>query len=228
MDAKNTLSKHLVVGILSIGLAFILRFLLDNSWSVSFARVSFFLLFLVLAIGPIMRMKKSTGLLFYFTPLSWRGEIGIWFFITGLAHFVFVLMRRPLSELIKIGGSGYGLTNLLGLIALVWALFLAATSFGKIIKFLGVDLWKKLHTMTYVVFYLVAAHFIYFQFFSTYGEVGPDWFGYLAVALTIIIIVMQVTAFSCMIKKHKGESCLIEQPKPVKSKSVKSSKGSKK
>jgi DMSO/TMAO reductase YedYZ heme-binding membrane subunit len=77
-----------------------------------------------------------------------------------------------------------------------------------VIKFLGVDLWKKLHTLTYVVFYLIAAHFIYFQFFSTYGEVGPDWFGYLAVTMTAIIIILQLIAFTCMIKKHRGEECL--------------------
>jgi sulfoxide reductase heme-binding subunit YedZ len=209
MDAKNTLWQHLIVGISSVGLALIFKFLLNNSWSVSFARVSFILLFLVLAIGPIMRMKKSVkDLESFFTPLSWRGELGIWFFITGLTHFIFVLLRRPFSELIKIGGGGYGLTNLLGLVALVWALLLAVTSFGTVIKFLGVELWKKLHTLTYVVFYLIAAHFIYFQFFSTYGEVGPDWFGYLAVTMTAIIIILQLIAFTCMIKKHRGEECL--------------------
>jgi sulfoxide reductase heme-binding subunit YedZ len=206
MDAKNTLRQHLIVGIFSVGLAFIFRFLLDISWSVSFARVSFFLLFLVLAIGPIMRMKKFVKkLLPNFIPLSWRGELGIWFFITSLAHFVFVLLRSPLSELIKIGGSGYGLTNLIGLIALVWALFLAATSFGKVIVFLGVDLWKKLHSLTYVVFYLVAVHFIYFQFFSTYGVIGPDWFGYFAVVMTVIVIIIQIIAFILTVTKYRKE-----------------------
>tara|TARA_Y100000310_G_scaffold320401_1_gene376832 strand:- start:1958 stop:2620 length:663 start_codon:yes stop_codon:yes gene_type:complete len=216
MDCKNTLWQHLIVGILSLGLSFAFRYLLDIPWSTSFARVSFFLLFLVLIIGPIMRMKKSTDLLSSVSPLSWRGELGIWFFIISLLHFIFVLMRSPLSELIKIGGSGYALTNLIGLIALIWALVLALTSFGKVINFLGVDLWKKLHTLTYVVFYLVAAHFIYFQFFSTYGEVGPDWFGYIAVIMTVIIIIMQVVAFIFMIKKTQTESCLVDKPKSSK------------
>lgn len=215
MDAKNTLKQHLIVSIFSLGLAFIFKFLLGTSWSVSFARVSFILLFLVLVIGPIMRMKKSGGnLLPSFAPSSWRGEIGIWFFITGLTHFIFVFLRRPLSELIKLGGGGYGLANLLGLIALFWALLLAATSFGKVIAFLGIDLWKKFHTLTYVVFYLVAGHFIYFQFFSTYGEIGPDWFGYLAVIMTGIIIALQLFAFLLMIIKYRKEvSTPGQQPK---------------
>ena len=68
------------------------------------------------------------------------------------------------------------------------------TSFGKIISFLGVSLWKWLHSFTYVVFYLVFGHFIYFQFFSTYGEIGPDWFGYTSVAMTIIVVILQLVA----------------------------------
>ena len=62
-----------------------------------------------------------------------------------------------------------------------------------------------------MVFYLVSAHFIYFQFFSTYGKIGPDWFGYLAVAMTIIIIIMQLIAFICMIKKYRKEVSPSEQ-----------------
>ena len=58
MDAKNTLRQHLIVGIFSLGLVAIFRFLLDISWSVSFARVSFILLFLILIIGPAIEMKQ--------------------------------------------------------------------------------------------------------------------------------------------------------------------------
>ena len=155
-------------------------------------------------IGPVMRLKRPTeGSTPLFAPWSWRGELGIWFTLTALTHFVFVLLRRPLSALIKIGGEGYGLANLLGLIALFWAVLLAITSFGKIIAFLGVDLWRWLHGLTHAVFYLVAGHFIYFQFFSTYGDAGPDWFGYMAVAMVAVVIILQLVTFVLMITKHR-------------------------
>lgn len=204
MDAKNTLRQHLIVGIFSLGLASIFKFSLNTSWSVSFARVSFILLFLVLIIGPLMKLKQSKQNSSYlFVPMCWRGELGIWFFITAITHFIIVLIRRPLSELISLGGGGYALSNLLGLVALFWALLLTATSFGKVIEFLGVDLWKWLHGLTHAVFYLVSGHFIYFQFFSTYGDIGPDWFGYLAVAMAVTIILLQLITFSLMIAKHR-------------------------
>ena len=62
-----------------------------------------------------------------------------------------------------------------------------------------------------MLFYLVSGHFIYFQFFSTYGEVGPDWFGYMAVVMAIIIIVLQLIAFIIAVSKHKKEANLIEK-----------------
>lgn len=206
MDAKNTLRQHLIVGIFSLCLVFIFKFLLDISWAVSIARVSFILLFLVLIIGPIMRLKKPTQTSSpLFAPWSWRGELGIWFTITAVTHFIIILSGRSFSKLISIGGGGYGLSNLLGLIALFWALLLTATSFGKVIAFLGIDLWKWLHSLTHAVFYLVSGHFIYFQFFSTYGEVGPDWFGYLAVAMAVTVIVLQLSALLFNITKHREE-----------------------
>ncbi|MCR4323577.1 MAG: ferric reductase-like transmembrane domain-containing protein [Nanoarchaeota archaeon] len=206
MDARNTFRQHLIVGIFSLGLVCFFHYFLDVSWTVSFARVSFILLFLVLIIGPIMRLKKPTeSSTPFLTPWSWRGELGIWFTLMALVHFIILLTGRSLSSMIKLGGEGYGLTNLLGLIALFWALILTATSFGKVIVFLGIDLWKWLHSLTHVVFYLVSGHFIYFQFFSTYGGRSPDWFGYLAVAMVIIVVVLQLIALLLMITKHREE-----------------------
>lgn len=207
MDAKNTSTQHIIVCIFSLVLVLVFKFLLGTPWSTSLGRVSFILLFLILIIGPAMRLKKPTKSSSPLTtPWSWRGEIGIWFALTALIHFIIVIADRPFLILIKIGGGGFGLANLLGLIALFWTLLLAATSFGKIISFLGIGSWKWLHSSTYVIFYLVAGHFIYFQFFSTYGEIGPDWFGYTAVTMAIIIIALQLTAFIMTVAKYRKEN----------------------
>lgn len=208
MDAKNTPIQHIIVCIFSLALVSIFKFLLKISWSTSFARVSFILLFLILIIGPIMRLRKpvdSSSLLTI--PFSWRGELGIWFTLTALIHFIIVIASRPLSNLIKIGGDGFGLSNLLGLIALFWALLLTATSFSKVIAFLGIKSWKWLHSLTHAIFYLVFGHLIYFQFFSTYGKVGPDWFGYATVVMMIIVIALQLITFIVEVKKHRKEVC---------------------
>jgi methionine sulfoxide reductase heme-binding subunit len=212
MDADNTWTQHAITGIFSISLILIFRFLLNTTTSQAFSRVSVILLFLVLIIGPISKLrgpeKCSTILMM---PGCWRGEVGIWFALTGLIHFIIVGISRGFLELIKIGGSGFGLTNLLGLLALIWALILTITSFRKVIVFLGAESWRWINSFTYVIFYLIFAHLIYFQFFSTYGEIGPDWFGYLAVAMAIIVLVLQATAFIKVIlnSRTKSNSCAI-------------------
>jgi len=204
MDLKNTPRQHAIVGIFAIALVVFYNLVLHIEWSTAFGRASFVLLFLVMIIGPIMRLKKPTeNASPLIAPWSWRGELGIWFALMGLAHFIIILTERPLASLIKIGGSGFSLANLLGLVALVWGLVLMATSFNKVIMYLGIPSWKWLHSFTNVIFYLVCAHFIYFQFFSTYGEIGPDWFGYMAVIMAGVIIVLQLMAFIVSIKKYR-------------------------
>lgn len=196
MDVKNTPSKHFITSVFSLALVLGQYYLLATDWTVAFARTAFVLLFLILIIGPLVRIKvPSKKMAPMIRPWSWRGELGIWFTIMALAHFIILLIERPLARLIRIGGSGYSLTNFIGLIALIIAIILAFASWGKIIKFLGVRSWLVLHSLTYVVFYLVAAHISYFQFFSDRGEIGPDWFGWLATAMTILVIMLQVIAF---------------------------------
>jgi len=196
MDIKNTPSKHLAVGIFSLGIMLAFHYLLKMEWTLAFARVAFILLFLILIIGPWVRIKvPSQEVLPKIKPWSWRGELGIWFAIMALAHFIILLIERPLTQLIKLGGSGYSLTNFIGLIALIISIILAFASLEKVIKFLGVMSWRVLHSLTYVVFYLVAAHIVYFQFFSSHGEIGPDWLGWLEVGMTVVVIILQITAF---------------------------------
>lgn len=203
MDVQNNPSKHIIVGVFSIILVLAQYYLLDTEWPAAFARTAFVLLVLVLIIGPLVGLKVINKEMHpKIEPWSWRGELGIWFTIMALAHFIILLIERPLTDMIKIGGSGYSLTNFIGLIALVISIILSFASLGRVIKFLGVVSWRVLHSLTYVVFYLVAAHLIYFQFFSSYGEVGPDWFGWLAVILSSLVIILQIAAYIQTVRRQ--------------------------
>lgn len=204
MDAQNTPIQHFIVFSLFSILVLVLHYALGIEWTVVFARTAYILLFLVLIIGPAVKIKSPKNVPSpLHLPWSWRGELGIWFAISSMIHFVIVLLGAPLSRLIRIGGSGYGLANLMGLVALILTILLAATSFHKVIVFLEVKAWKWIHTFVYVIFYLVTAHMMYFQYFSTHGEVGPDWFGYMGTAMAIIVILLQFLAFFVIVRKNK-------------------------
>jgi sulfoxide reductase heme-binding subunit YedZ len=199
MDIRNTFKQHLIVGLLSAGLVSLFHYVLDTNLVVAFARTSLILLSSTLIIGPAIILKKSkTEPLSIKAPLSWRGELGIWFTVTALIHFVLFMNGFPNWSLLKalgggIKGGGLGIANFIGLIALVWAIILSATSFNKVIRFLGSS-WKWIHNFNYVIFYLVSSHMIYFQFFSTYRG-GPDWFGYVSLVLVSLVVVLQVAGF---------------------------------
>lgn len=208
MDGFNTVKQHFIVGVFASLLVGLL-YSLGVPLAAAFARTSFLLLFLTLIIGPITKIKtpnkpKSVLLM----PLAWRGELGIWFTITGLLHVVVLAFDRPITSFIEVGGSGYALANLLGLIALLMALVLSATSCTYAIRKLGVDSWKWIQNFAYVIFYLLVGHYLYFQFFSTYGDKpGPDWFGYTAVIMSLLVILLEVVAFVVVVRSEdvKGE-----------------------
>lgn len=139
----------------------------------AFGGGSFFLLWFAMFIGPAALLWKP---LTRFT--SYRREVGIWFFLISAVHGYLILdgwvrwgvweffgyQYIPQLETYLRVESGFGLSNLMGLVALVLALVLASTSFDKAVSWLGVSSWKWLHMLSYVIFYLAALHVVYFAF----------------------------------------------------------------
>lgn len=139
----------------------------------SFGVGASFLIWFVALVGPAARLWPVLGRM-----LPWRRELGIWFALVALVHFYLVWdgwARWNVRELLGYQyvpeldmylrfEPGFGLANLMGLTALLFALVLAATSFDRAVSFLGISSWKWLHTFTHVIFYLVALHSVYFAF----------------------------------------------------------------
>jgi len=175
---KAVLLRHLLVGIISSALVYLV-WLLNRTWGPdmqlwkAFGGASFFLLWFTMFIGPMAKL---------WTPLirltSYRREVGIWFFLIALVHGYLILdgwvrwgvweflgyEYVPQLETYLRVESGFGLANLIGLVALVLALVLATTSFDKAVSWLGISSWKWLHMLSYVIFYLGALHVVYFAF----------------------------------------------------------------
>jgi len=176
---------------------------------------SFILLFLALALGPMARFSRAIASL-----LPWRRELGIWFTILALVHTLLVLngwvrwdwMRffgyefiEPLDRYARIE-PGFGLSNLIGIIATFIAIPLMITSANWAIKCLGGSSWKWLHYESYTVFYLVALHSIYFLFVhytESFHRPVPEslnWFRYPFLVSTVILLTLQMSAFFSAIR----------------------------
>jgi sulfoxide reductase heme-binding subunit YedZ len=96
---------------------------------------------------------------------------------------------------------GFGLANLMGLVALAWLLILAVTSSDRAVRALGPAAWKWLQTGAYVVFYLSVLHAGYFLFLhyslSFHKPPAPsNWFRWPLVVMGLTVVALQFAAFA--------------------------------
>ncbi|WP_412026473.1 ferric reductase-like transmembrane domain-containing protein [Deinococcus yunweiensis] len=168
------------------------------------------LLFTSLAIGPAGVLWPRLARL-----RAWRREVGIWFGLLALLHTAVILqgwLRWDMARLLgyeyvpQLGRvarlePGLGLANLLGLAAAALTLMLLVTSSDRAIRRLGPSAWKFVQLASYPVFYLSALHTAYFVFMhfsaSFHRPVPTDanWFRLPFLALTALLIALQVAAF---------------------------------
>lgn len=176
------------------------------------------LLLVTVALGPLARLARPARRL-----LPWRRETGIWFGLLASLHAVLILngwARWSLERLFgyefvpQLGRTarmepGFGLANLLGLLALAWTIALVATSTDRAVRWLGPKSWKWLHNATQTVFWLVTAHVGYFLFLhytlSFHRQPPPpDWFRLPFVALALAVIGLQVAAFVVTTRRQRA------------------------
>ncbi len=200
---KTLLLRHILVGSTATALAYGIflsrdEFPFDVSIWRALGDTAFIFLFFTLAVGPLAKLWKP-ALRF----VSWRRETGIWFALLALAHFIRVIDYALLEP-------GIELARLLGFVALFWALVLAATSSDRAVNFLGPSAWKWLHGMAYVIFYLVAAHAMYFLFWH-YPE--TNWFQYAYVGMVFAVPLLQIAAFVKEVVRQRAGKVILETKK---------------
>lgn len=186
----------------------------------AFGDAAMVLLFVTLALGPGARLLTSVG-----RALPWRREMGVWFAIMALVHSLLVFdgwvewdLGRMLGyEFIpQLGRTarlepGFGLSNLVGLIALAWALLLAVTSSDRAVAALGAAAWKWLHNGAYVVFYLTVLHAAYFLFMhytvSFHRTMPPpNGFGWPLLGMGLAVAFLQWAAFIRTVRRRRKVS----------------------
>jgi sulfoxide reductase heme-binding subunit YedZ len=168
------------------------------------------LLLIALAAGPAARLWPGARRL-----QRYRRELGVWFGVLALAHTVLILDGWAEWDALRFLGyefvpqlgrtarlePGFGLSNLLGLAAMVMTVLLMATSTDWAMRKLGGRAWKFLQTSSYTVFYLVTLHTAYFLFMhytaSFHRRVpdDPNWFRWPFLALALGLVALQAAAY---------------------------------
>jgi len=132
------LYRHLLIG--GISALLLLGFWLSRlDWTPdmrlwrAFGDAGFVLLFLTLSIGPLAKLWHPANRLF-----SWRRELGIWFGVTAIIHSVLIIDGWVQWNVLRFLGyeflpqleryarvePGFGLANLIGLVALFFTVVL--------------------------------------------------------------------------------------------------------
>lgn len=227
--SRRGLLKQIVVGVLAVVLASLFwRSHMEwdpemRLWK-AMGDASFALFALALAVGPLSTLWAPARRL-----LPWRRAFGIWFALVALFHAYLVWdgwarwdfgRLFGYEDLTPVGGPeqvmtdpGFGLANLIGLVALFWALVLAATSSDWVMRLLGARGWKYVQQYAYVVFYLVGIHGAYFLFMHyelslksivfRKGVPDPNWFRFWFVGALATVFLLQVSAFARTVSRRR-------------------------
>lgn len=183
--------------------------------------VSLIFLYLTLALGPATRFLPALG-----RALPFRRELGIWFGIFAIIHTILILdgwaqwsffrfmgyeVVPGLGDNVRIE-SGFGMANLLGLLAVLIALPLLATSTDWATRMLGGSAWKFLHYSAYTIFFLVAIHtvyFLYIHFTASFHRTPPpdaNWLQIPFAVLTAVVLALQAGAFFKTVRRRRLRS----------------------
>jgi nitrite reductase/ring-hydroxylating ferredoxin subunit/DMSO/TMAO reductase YedYZ heme-binding membrane subunit len=129
-----------------------------------FATAAFILLHIVLIIGPLARLSDK------FLPLLYnRRHLGVTTFVVGAIHGVFATFQfhafGDLNPIVSILVSNTRFNSIpdfpfqiLGLLALAILFLMAVTSHDFWLKNLSAPVWKRLHTLVYLVYALLVGH----------------------------------------------------------------------
>lgn len=219
---KKSSIRHAIVGITALALVY--SFWLGHyEWQEemriwkAFGDAAYLSLAFTLIIGPLSKLWNTAKFL-----MPWRREIGIWSTILAVAHGILISNGWINWNVAKFFGyefvpqlgriarlePGFGLANLIGLVAFLWLVTLAITSSDRVMRALGNQSWKWLHNGSHMIFYLAAIHTSYFLFIhyteSFHRDVAPQGIFIIPfIVATIAIPVLQFSAYIKVVKTRK-------------------------
>ena len=191
VSRRATLWRHVIVVALAAALVGIFAQYVHGQWSAmhkwnrAFGDASLVLVTLSFGIGPLSRIYRRSVRL-----VPYRRELGIYAFVLALVHGIIILVGWVEFDLMRLFGfefhpqlqryvmfqSGFGLGNAIGILALVLALLLAATSSDFALRKLGASGWKFIQMGALPLWWLTVAHVAYFLYahFLSFHRQTPD------------------------------------------------------
>ncbi len=144
-----------------------------HRWNRAVGDMSFVMVALSMATGPLSRLIPVFRKL-----IPFRRELGIYGIILAAIHTMIILIGWVNWDFWRLFGfelhpagvyvmvqQGFGMANVIGIIALVYGLVLALSSSNWSQRLLGASVWKFLQQSAYVMWMLIVVHTAYFLYF---------------------------------------------------------------
>lgn len=218
---KSWWRRHLIVILLSVlGTAALLYSRAEWSamhrWNRAVGDLSQIMVAFAMMLGPLSRLWRSTARL-----LPYRRELGIYAVVLAFVHATIILIGWVEVDLMRLFGfefhpglqeyvmvqHGFALANIVGILALLYGIVLAATSNDFSLRKLGDSVWKYVQQGTYVLWWLSVLHTGYFLFlhFLDYhrNTPEPNWAQWPFVALVTLVLVLQIAATNVTWRKSR-------------------------
>jgi len=179
-----------------------------HRWNRAVGDMSVVLVSFSMVIGPLARLWPV-----FRGAIPWRREFGIYGVLLAFIHTIIILAGWVQWDLMRIFGyefnpainayvmfqHGFGLANVIGIVALVYGAVLALASSNWSQRLLGGPVWKFLQQSAYVLWMLIVIHTAYFLYlhFQDYhrNTPAPNWAQIPFAALVALIILLQFAAF---------------------------------
>jgi len=187
-----------------------------HRWNRAIGDVSLLMIAFSMAIGPLSRLVPRMR-----AAIPWRRELGIYGVLLAFVHTIIILAGWVEWDLIRIFGyqlhpsgvyvmlqHGFGLANVIGIIALLYGLVLAISSSDWSQRMLSGTVWKFLQQSAYVLWMLIVVHtayFLYLHFQDYHRSVPePNWAQWPFAGLVTTIVVLQLAASWKTWKSRRG------------------------
>jgi len=188
-----------------------------HRWNRAVGDMSLVLVALSLAIGPLARLWKM-----FRSAIPWRREIGIYGVLLAVIHTIVILdgwvewnlirlfgyEMHPVTGLYVMLQHGFGLANVIGILALLCGIVIAATSNDWSQRLLSGSIWKFLQQGAYVLWMLIIIHtayFLYLHFQDFHRKVpDPNWAQMPFAILVGLVTLLQLAAFLKTWRTRRG------------------------
>ena len=179
-----------------------------HRWNRAVGDMGLLLVAFSMAIGPLARLGK-----YFRFALPWRREMGIYGVLLAIIHTVIILAgwvewdlirlfgyeRHPATGLYVMLQHGFGLANVIGIVALIYGIVLALVSNDWSQRLLSGSVWKFLQQGAYILWMLIVIHtayFLYLHFQDFHRNVpDPNWAQAPFAGLVVLVTLLQVAAF---------------------------------